>query len=153
MASVVFLLYWQVTHQAAVKSTNTGVPADSACSTRPGAQACQRSVPAPPASLTTVLNMFWPMAPASKALSSSAIVATTRRLRPPSVNAHSTALRATNKASSAPAPSMPLCWPSTQISQTTVANIGNAMARRNVSIQAPGRGSRRATAGIRLATR
>ena len=41
LANVVFLLYWQVTHQAAVKSTNTGRPVARICSTRPGSQACQ----------------------------------------------------------------------------------------------------------------
>ena len=50
-------------------------------------------------------------------------------------------LSATSSASRAPAPSMPLCWPSTQTSQTTVANIGKAISWRKVSIQAPGRGS------------
>ena len=62
-------------------------------------------------------------------------------------------LIATSSASSAPAPSMPLCWPSTHTSQATVANIGKAISLRKVSIQAPGRGSRRATAGTQLAAR
>ena len=44
-------------------------------------------------------------------------------------------------ASSAAAPSMPACCPSTQTSQTTVANIGNASSVLKCAIQAPGRGS------------
>ena len=40
-AKVVFLLYWQVTHQAAVKSTKTACPLACNCSTRPASQACQ----------------------------------------------------------------------------------------------------------------
>ena len=67
--------------------------------------------------------------------------------------AHSTMASATSRASSAPAPSTPLCWPRTQISHAAVANIGNAISLRNTSIQAPGRGSIRATAGTRLAAR
>jgi hypothetical protein len=80
-------------------------------------------------------------------------VAKTRRARPFSVSAHTTNAPLTSSASRAPAPSIPVCWPSTQTSQTTVANIGKAIRRRKVSIQAPGRGSARATAGTRLAAR
>src|SRR6185312_9141593 len=42
-ASVVRWLYWQVTHQAAVKSTSTGRPVATIWSTRPGSQGCQRA--------------------------------------------------------------------------------------------------------------
>ena len=48
---------------------------------------------------------------------------------------------------------MPVCWPSTQTSQTTVANIGKAISRRKVCIHGPGRGSALATAGTKLAAR
>ena len=67
--------------------------------------------------------------------------------------AHSAKASATSTASSAAAPSMPVCWPSTQTSQTTVASIGNAIAVLKVAIQAPGRGIARATAGQALTTR
>ena len=71
----------------------------------------------------------------------SATEASAMRVRPRSVSAHTTMLIATSRASSAPAPSTPLCCPSTHTSQATVANMGKAIRRRKVSIQAPGRGS------------
>ena len=83
----------------------------------------------------------------------SEIAETTVRARPRSVKAQTSMLIATSSTSSAPAPSMPLCWPSTHTSQATVANIGKAMSLRKVSIHAPGRGSSRATAGTQLAAR
>ena len=46
------LLYWQVTHQAAVKSTNTGWPEASSWSTRPASQACHGPLAAVVWSLT-----------------------------------------------------------------------------------------------------
>ena len=60
---------------------------------------------------------------------------------------------ATSISSSAAAPLMPLCWPSTHNSHTTVANMGKAMNWRKVTIHAPGRGSARATAGHQLAAK
>ena len=147
------MLYWQVTHQAAVKSTNTGAPLASSCSTRPGAHGCQRSVAEAVLVVSAIFKTFWPIAPVNIALIAIEIVAIDQRARPVSVSDQITKLKATSSASSALAPSMPVCCPSTHTSQTTVANIGNAMARRNVFIQAPGRGSSLATAGIRLAAR
>ena len=48
---------------------------------------------------------------------------------------------ASSTASSAAAPSMPTCWPITQTSQITVANIGKAISTLKRAIHAPGRGS------------
>ena len=48
---------------------------------------------------------------------------------------------------------MPLCWPSTQTSQATVANIGKAISCLNVTIHAPGRGRARARPGSALSAR
>ena len=50
-------------------------------------------------------------------------------------------------------PSVPVCWPSTQASQTTVASIGNAIAVLKVAIHTPGLGSMRASLGQALAAR
>ncbi len=49
-------------------------------------------------------------------------------------------------------PSAPVCWPSTQASQTTVASMGKAMARRKVAIHGPGRGSQRSRPGAQLSS-
>ena len=125
----VFLLYWQVTHQAAVKSTNTGWPAASSWSTRPGSQGCQAPASARRdccgGGLRDVRRRARPgqqrQARRSRPPRSPA------RVRPRRVRAQTTMLSATSSASRAPAPSMPLCWPSTQTSQATVANIGKAM--------------------------
>ena len=84
---------------------------------------------------------------------SRARVASTVRLRPAKFRHQTSSARHSSKASRLAAPSTPLKCPSTQTSQTTVAHIGKAMKRRSVSIQAPGRGSSRPTAGIQLAAR
>ena len=72
---------------------------------------------------------------------------------PRKVNAQVSHATATSSNSRAPAPSMPLCCPSTHTSQATVAYMGKASSLRKVSIQAPGRGSNRANAGTKLAIR
>ncbi len=79
--------------------------------------------------------------------------ASTARLAPRSVSAHTAMASSTKSASSAAAPWMPLCWPSTHTSHTTVASMGKARKRRSVSIHAPGRGRARAKAGSQLASR
>src|SRR5665647_3507829 len=61
LASVVFLLYWQVTHQAAVKSTNTGTPLASTCSTRPGSHVCHRAALVVGPLFSRGLMTFWPI--------------------------------------------------------------------------------------------
>ena len=118
---VVFLLYWQVTHQAAVKSTNTGRPWARSTSRRSGLQGCQRmsdeELEVLEVSLLTLLRAgssigFSTQGPSvlsrvsSKAIANSAIV---RRARPASVRLQISRLTLSNSASKAAAPSTPLC--------------------------------------------
>ncbi len=100
-----------------------------------------------------ILVTLGPAVQPSNASEASEIAETMVRARPRSVKAHTSMLIATSNTSSAPAPSMPLCWPSTHTSQATVANIGKAMSLRKVTIHAPGRGSSRAMDGTQLAAR
>ena len=159
LPSVAFLLYWQVMHQAAVKSTNTGWPAASSASTRPGAQACHAdAVPlgaleADGVPVSSMRVTSGPIAPVKPARAVIETIANTVRLVPVRFSDHTTRLRVSSSASKAPAPSTPLKWPRTQTSQTTVASMGKAMKRRRVSIQAPGRGSQLPTTGTHAATR
>ena len=155
--SVVFLLYWQVTHQAAVKSTNTLWPWAVSWSTRPGSQACQPCAPSancPAAcSLSCIFVRFGPLAHINSALTAIENVAITVRVWPFKVSAQTLNESSTSRPSRVPAPSMPLCWPSTHTSQATVANIGNAISCLKVTIHAPGRGSSLAMPGTTLAAR
>ena len=160
--SVAFLFSWQVMHQAAVKSTNTGLPAASSASTRPGAQACQRGLPCTAPSAedvsnalpgSSILKTFGPIAHASAAQAAIENVAKTVRLRPCRLKAQTTRDMASSSASRLAAPSTPLKCPSTHKSQTTVANMGNAMKVRSATIHAPGRGSHCAMAGTQLTAR
>ena len=75
------------------------------------------------------------------------------RARPCKPQAQASQATHSSVASRALAPSMPVCWPSTHSNQMTVANMGNAMAWRKVTIQAPGRGNARAMPGHQLAAR
>ena len=152
------MLYWQVTHQAAVKSTNTGRPLATKASAAPGAQGCQPcaavAVASAGAAATSAMRVTWgPKAHSSKAMATVATLPSQRRVRPCKASDQASRPRPTSRISSEAAPSMPLCWPSTHTSHTTVANMGKAMKRRKVSIHAPGRGRARATAGHRLAAR
>ena len=160
-AKVVFLLNWQVTHQAAVKSTNTGRPALSCVCTSASDQACQRGRSAAFFSLALLAvadEGASRKAKGSQLLPSHSKVARarplmTQRVRPVRPSAQTSHATVSNKASRPLAPSMPVCWPSTHSSQITVANIGKAMAWRKVSIQAPGRGRARAMPGHQLAAK
>ena len=150
------MLNWQVTHHAAVKSTNTGRPAARALASTSGDQACQRGADraldavADAAVLPATGSCSPGQAQASVATHIAAASAVPRpRARPrPGVPIaqHSSAV-ASSTPSSAVAPSMPVCWPSTQTSQTTVANIGNAIATLKRTIHTPGRGRCRAMPG------
>ena len=168
LARVVFLLYWQVMHQAAVKSTNTGLPAASSASTRPGAQACHwpklaGAISSPDADAdacaawavgaSSIFKTFWPKTPANSAQTAIEMLAKAKRLRPFRPKDQTTSAKPSSRASRLAAPSTPLRCPSTHSSQTTVAHIKKAMKWRRESIQAPGRGSQRPTAGTQAATR
>ena len=143
-----------MTHHAAVKSTNTLCPDAVSCSTRPGSQACQPFAGWLVAALASCNFMtFGPIAHIPRAQAAIETVATTARTRPFNVKAQITSAINTSKPSNAPAPSMPLCWPSTHTSHTTVANMGNAISCLKVTIHGPGRGRALATAGTTLATR
>ena len=75
---MVFLLYWHVTHHAAVKSTNTLWPVDVSWSTRPGSQASQ---PVLNEACTTLFSctlvMFWPVAHINIAQAAIVVIACT----------------------------------------------------------------------------
>ncbi len=156
-ASVVRLLYWQVTHQAAVKSTKTGRPCAWASATRAVDQGCQGALASAVTALAWAPSRSAGTSQASAAASSAMpSVPSTRRapvLWPGVPSAQAAKASTTRLPSSAAAPSMPTCWPSTHTSQTTVPNIGNAISPLNVTIHGPGRGKARATAGKALAAR
>ena len=157
-ASVLRLLNWQVTHQAAVKSTNTGRPSACSAATRSGLQACQATpctavAVSPAVAISCIRVTFGPMLTPSHSSASADRPPITARPRPRSPSAQTSSANTTSSVSNAAAPSMPLCCPSTHSSQTTVANIGKAMNWRKCAIQAPGRGSARAMAGHQLAAR
>ena len=154
---VVRLLYWHVTHQAAVKSTNTGRPWAKAACCLSAVQACHDTpstavvVAASGAAVSRV--MLGPMVQAVATNTTAVKTAMPLRAPPFRPHAHTTALSDTKSINKAAAPSIPLCWPSTHSSHTTVANMGNDKPCRKVFIQAPGRGRARATAGHQLANR
>ena len=137
-----------------MKSTITLRPWALSSATRPGAQGCQRSVAATAAAgpAGSGVTSSAPAAHQAQAFKASTAATASVRGRPCSVKAQTSSASNTNKPSKAPAPSMPLCWPSTQTSQTTVANIGKAINCRKPTIHGPGRGITRATAGSALAS-
>ena len=59
----------------------------------------------------------------------------------------------TNNSIKAAAPFMLVCCPTTHISHTTVASMGKAIKVLNVTIHAPGFGSKLATLGTQLANK
>ena len=130
-------------HHEAVKFTNTGLPEARWASTT------SMSKPAPAAAV-------------GRSTEDAVQTDTTARAATPSQTGRSRAGRrmpsqarnptATNAASTQAAPPAPACCTSTQTSQTTVANIGNAMACFSVAIQGPGRGSRFAIPGTAATT-
>src|SRR3954466_87071 len=97
--STAFLLYWQVTHQAAVKSTKTGCPDASTCSTRPGSHGCHGPCAWPEVGAVCTRVTDGPAIQASIAKDATANVASTARVRPCKVNAHATIASATSSAS------------------------------------------------------
>ena len=90
-----------------MKSTNTGCPDASNCSTRPGAQACQGPLSVRADCCSGVRVMAGPAVQASAASTATESEASTMRARPRRVKDQTTMLSATSSASSAPAPSMP----------------------------------------------
>ena len=157
-ARVVRLLYWQVTHQAAVKSTNTGRPSASSSAWRSALQGCQLRpctvvATGAPGVASAMRVTLGPTAQPSHSRPASDKPASAVRLLPRKPSDHTSSASTTSSMSRAAAPSMPLCCPSTHSSHTTVANMGKAMSWRKVFIQAPGRGSARAMAGHQLAAR
>ena len=149
-ASVVFLLYWQVMHHAAVKSTNTGRLAANSALTFSCVHAChvadgEDADAALEPSFDCAIK--GPIVPANSAKLAMDTAEKIARLRPVKFNDHTTHASTSSSASNAAAPSTPLKCPSTHTSQITVASMGKARKRRSVSIHAPGRGSRRSMPG------
>ena len=158
LAKVVRLLNWQVTHHAAVKSTKTMRPSERSSAARAGLHACHTAAFAAAAAPCAVSSARSPGNVHAKASPSTPSEATRKpRLatRPKACEPQAQATKdsATRLPSKAAAPSMPVCCPSTQTSQTTVANIGKAISTLKCAIHAPGRGKARAAAGQALASR
>ena len=150
------LLIWQVTHQAAVKSTNTMRPCACAWATRSGLQGCQRSPTATPVASAVSWRSSGTAHAAPAANTATDVAPKPMRARGPRVaepRPQAAKASASSKLSSAAAPSMPDCCPSTHTSHTTVANIGKAIAVLKCTIHTPGRGSARATGGHAVAAR
>ena len=147
---------WQVTHQAAVKSTNTGLPAahelgrpcagdQGSHGSRRRARACGRAAAARlrrAASATAQRERGAGAATASRAEHDARAAAQRRASSSQQAKATSSSRAARRQ------PSMPLCWASTQTSQAAVANIGKARSLREARPSTgPGRGSQRSSAG------
>ena len=146
-------LYWQVMHQAAVKSTNTGRPdakaSCSACAVQlPQVFACALFCPAT-ALVSTCEDTRKARLPVNTE-TSSATAPNPSAARPGKCKAQRHMDRHKSTATSMAATSRPAMWAKTHTSQTTVAAIGNTINRRKYSIQGPGLGNWRARAVLLL---
>src|SRR5207302_815329 len=141
------LLTWQVTHHAAVNSTNTGWPAATSCVTRAaeyslhGPSAAERLATFDSASNAEVATIGPPTASAPAMLAAAA----RPQPRAPPVrivcHAQSPSAISSSVIPSRNTASLSNCAPSTQASQSTVAYSGNASKCLSRSIHAPGFGS------------
>jgi hypothetical protein len=149
--STIFSLTMQVTHQAAVKFTNTGRPSCRAAASLAGSNGVQRSSALAVSRAGAPRSAQATNAPAP-ASASTANAAAIRRPRGAALRAvlhaqspNAIRIAPASAANSAPSPAWRL---STQASQAAVAYIGNARNWRKRSIHAPGFGRRRSSAGL-----
>src|SRR6185437_1013959 len=152
-------LTWQVTHQAAVKSTNTGLPCALSAATRSGLQGSD-GTPAATAELAAAVCGGGPNGAIANVATASAAAnpasaKTPRARRPEAARRWAApkihAARPTSTAAAKAAARLPrsVCAASTQSSQAAAPYIGKASTFLATIIHAPGFGSRSSSAGVK----